>query len=634
MKKVKQKHGFLKPYQDKDYSLRLCSTESFTMTTPFFEKEKNFKSFNLPQVEISCKKSLERVFILIMISFVAMMAASFNMKAHAISGNYFSNASDVSSIDQINDNTVQNVKIETDKAKPLDIDSLREYLKNAKSMDKEMLRIGQDFNAFADNAKINLTLDEIDVQTALKIIAKEGGKNIIIDESVQGYISADLKGTSLNEAMKIILISEELEARVEDSTIFIASRPAMSKKGLNRKYVKAFKLNNANAVEVSKVLEASIFNKGYNVNEEIASQMASQTALPSMQVGESENKVPAQSTVASTGQSTLSSNKVIKGRVEELTSGEGFGDAKILASEIKIQHKKVKTKNISIDNNDGGAIVIPDTRSNSVLVAGLKNEITLAENAIKYLDKPLDQVEINVSLVELNKDNISDLGVSFSGDGGHFDTGFDSNAKNQLHGLNTDKNQGVITYTKLDKSVLDNFYIRLNALLENKKAKLLANPTIMALDNSESLIKITDQVVSKMEVVVTQTTTTYDVTLADVGIVLNILPKIGKNGFVTMKVRPSITTPLGEKPVGTFGAFVTPISTREVIIEDVRVKSGETLAIAGLIKESDVEKVGKVPVLGDLPLIGKLFTTKEYDRNKTELVILITPKIKQEYEFN
>ncbi len=99
-----------------------------------------------------------------------------------------------------------------------------------------------------------------------------------------------------------------------------------------------------------------------------------------------------------------------------------------------------------------------------------------------------------------------------------------------------------------------------------------------------------------------------------------------------MRIRPSITSALPEVLIGEFqngGAAikVTPISTREVILQDVRVKSGETLAIAGLTKEQDITKEGKVPVLGDLPLLGKFFRNTEVDHEKNELIILITPVV-------
>ncbi|MCK5177579.1 MAG: hypothetical protein KAQ92_07670, partial [Candidatus Aenigmarchaeota archaeon] len=383
----------------------------------------------------------------------------------------------------------------------------------------------------------------IDVASILRIIAKEGGMNIVIDESVMGFISAELRNISLNEAMQIILTSEELEARVSNNTIFIASRPVMAKKGLNRNFIKTFKLNNSNAVYIAGILRASIFNKGYKVNEE--AEGAAFSATPTGDQADNESG-------SSTGQSNLIDTKTIKGKVETLESGENFGDAGKLASTIKIQHYTAQTGYIQIENNDGGAIVIPDTRTNSILVAGLKKDILLAEETVKYLDKPLKQVSIQVSLIELSKDSSKDLGMFTSTQGGKMSGGF-----NAVTGEFTDydfsslANQSGITLNTIS-SLADEVAVKLKALIYNEEAKLLANPTIVALNGSESLIKITDQVVSSVETTITDTAVTYTAELADVGIVLNILPKIGDDDYVTMRIRPSITNALPKISIGEF----------------------------------------------------------------------------------
>ena len=93
-----------------------------------------------------------------------------------------------------------------------------------------------------------------------------------------------------------------------------------------------------------------------------------------------------------------------------------------------------------------------------------------------------------------------------------------------------------------------------------------------------------------------------------------------------MKVRPSITTFLKNVTFGSDG-YANLISTREVILQGTRVKSGETLAIAGLMKESDIEQISKLPFAADLPIFGKLFQNSTKDHTKSEIIILITPKI-------
>lgn len=508
------------------------------------------------------------------------------------------------------------------------------------NLDRKMYSMENIFNAFPESATIDLTLRDVDLASVLRIIAKEGGKNIIIDKSIQGTISAELKKVSLNEAMQTILTGEELEARVDGDTIFVASRPSMATKGLNRKFVKAFKLNNSNAVDVAKILEASIFNKGYRVNSEgllgqpgsvmqaVSNPNSVQTTVP--------NDESFSSSQATTGQSNLVDGKTIRGKIEKLSPGDGFNDSGKLASQIKLQSITSTFDKIDINNNDGGAIVIPDTRTNSLLIAGLQEDINLAEQTIKYLDRALSQVSLKVSLIEINKNDTDNLGLSFSTRDGKSYAGFNSPANSDLTvtprgmtGVGTATNQSSFMFSNSNLSnIASNWAFQLNALVQKNKAKILANPNVLALDGSESLVKITDQIVSRMTVTSQATTGTVVETpeFADVGIVLNILPKIGNDGYVTMRIRPSITASLG-KAEGLTTGFANLISTREVLIQDVRVKSGETLAIAGLMRENEVEQIGKLPYASNLPIFGKLFTNRTKNRTKTELIILITPKI-------
>lgn len=526
----------------------------------------------------------------------------------------------INSVNEINDNTIQGLARKNTTA-----DSKKLSFFNK---DTGLINLESDIKFFPEDLTIDLTLRDVDVASILRIIAKEGRKNIVIDQSVMGNISAELKKISLNEAMQIILTSQELEARLSNDTIFIASRPAMAKKGLNRRCIKTFKLNNSNPVEVAQILEASVFNKGYQVNEQ-----AGGTAMAAVTSGSEQSGASGQQTGSSTGQSSLSDSKIIKGRVEELLPGENFGDAGKIASTIKIQQSKVSTQAIQINNNDGGAIVIPDTRTNSILVAGLKEDIMVAEAAIKTLDKSLRQVSIEVSLIELKKEDVNDLGLVLNSQSGGFGGGFNSISPDAKYKFaSAVASQSGLSLNTINNTLEKNFTVGLKALMTNKKAKLLANPQILALDGSESLIKITDQVVSKVTTTVSNGVSTYSTETADVGIVLNILPKIGDDDCVTMKIRPSITDPMPKITIGSGASAteITPISTREVILQNVRIKSGETLAIAGLTKENNTETIGKIPLLGNLPGIGKLFQNKEYSHNKTELMILITPKIVDE----
>lgn len=147
------------------------------------------------------------------------------------------------SIDQINDNSFRNPATIIPAAYT---GKLSSFVKT-----NEIINLESDIAFFPKNLTIDITLRDVDIASILRIIAREGHKNIIVDRSVTGNISAELNKISLNEAMQVILTSEELEARLSNGTIFVASRPVMAKKGLNRRCIKTFKLNNSNPVEVA-----------------------------------------------------------------------------------------------------------------------------------------------------------------------------------------------------------------------------------------------------------------------------------------------------------------------------------------------------------------------------------------------
>lgn len=593
----------------------------------------------------------------------------------------------------------------TVKEKPAESNLVDKYKDQLKSNNPDQyspvsktIKLKTEFNSFADEVKIDFAFRDLDVATALRLLAKEGGKNVVVDNSVKGYIDLDLKNVSLNEAMQLVLTAQELEARTMGNTIFIASRPAMAKKGLNRRYVKAFKLNHSNAVDVASLLEASIFNKGFDVNENaeqdsssskslaeeagvmpvsnqkqpgfLATTEGGQNSLNSLTQNSNIQNNPmnlnTQSSInnsdidgTTTGQSLLSKSRGVRGKVESLMPGSGFNDANQLASSIKLQGITTAIQKVDVNNNNGEAIVIPDTRTNSILIAGLKEDIELAAEAIKYLDKALPQVSIEVSLLEIKTNDLKEFNISGGADGKrNFSYGSNNPfaAFSGIDQIDLEKNQSDFTKGISPEGGLftkDNYFsflfdtafksdplrnsiaFKLNYLNQKNKIRNLANPTIMTLDGSESLIKITDQIVSRLTVTVSQDGTIYtSPQLAEVGIVLNILPKVSSDGSVTMRIRPSVTTAGEQITTDKYGGFATPISTREVILQDARIRAGQTLAIAGLMKDDELESIRKIPGLGDLKIFGNLFKNKSFSKAKSELIILITPRIVDEIQAN
>ena len=113
----------------------------------------------------------------------------------------------------------------------------------------------------------------------------------------------------------------------------------------------------------------------------------------------------------------------------------------------------------------------------------------------------------------------------------------------------------------------------------------------------------------------------------DKGIKVTLMPFISPDGYVTLNIKPEYATEAGQVTAKTDDLQATLLSRRNLDLKNVRIKDNETLAIGGLIQEEDTKTVQKVPVLGDLPVIGAAFRNVISKKTKSELVIMITPKI-------
>jgi general secretion pathway protein D len=122
------------------------------------------------------------------------------------------------------------------------------------------------------------------------------------------------------------------------------------------------------------------------------------------------------------------------------------------------------------------------------------------------------------------------------------------------------------------------------------------------------------------------TTTSATVSFIDVGVKLHVTPTIHDDGFVTMKIKPEISSEEPTLyPVPNSGSI--PIVDTSEVQTTVRVKDGVTIIIGGLMKDELTNSKTQVPILGDLPIIGKAFRTEDRNVQKTEIVIFLTPHI-------
>lgn len=240
-------------------------------------------------------------------------------------------------------------------------------------------------------------------------------------------------------------------------------------------------------------------------------------------------------------------------------------------------------------------------RANSLVIRGRDSDISDAKELLASIDKLAPQILIESKVMEISQSDSKKLGVSYGNGTYKFITSKDTKKT----------------------SPAENLMSTLNALITDGRANVIASPRIATLDNQEALINIGSRIPYAVPVT-SGTTTQWTVDYIDAGVKLKITPQLGQEGDITTFIQPEVSS-ISEWRTTAAGDFPV-ISTRNASAT-VRVKDGETIVIGGLLSETERENTTRVPVLGYLPGLGLLFQNKSTEKEKTEIVFLITPHV-------
>ncbi len=292
----------------------------------------------------------------------------------------------------------------------------------------------------------------------------------------------------------------------------------------------------------------------------------------------------------------------------------------------------VKTVNTLVDPAAGGKIIV-DQRSNALVITERPSRMGRIRPIIEKLDKETAQVMIESKFIEVSDGDTKNLGVDWSSlsQVGVKNLSFKDNgtaAPAQTPGdIFKASATTAIPYTTTFTST--NFALFLNALQTKTKSRVVSNPTIVTLNNTEATINIGLQYPLPDYTYNAQTGAfaISGFTYKDIGINLKVTPQVNNQGFIRMALEPEISD-LGD-PVnlgaGAGGANIPIINTRKTKTA-VSLEDGHTLGIGGLIKSSSKQSQSKVPFLGSIPILGRLFRTDNPTNDNTNLLIFITAK--------
>ncbi len=272
--------------------------------------------------------------------------------------------------------------------------------------------------------------------------------------------------------------------------------------------------------------------------------------------------------------------------------------------------------------------------TNSLIIRDYKPVLEKIKELLDEIDTPPYQVLIEAKLVDISSSDLQNIGVTYSADytapGGFFQKE-DETYEGTDEAKGTGNFPGTSSTLSGGQFKLDTFIMKhwnatatIDALVQDRKANILASPSIATLNGKEARIVIGEKVPYK-EKTQTTTGTTETTKFIDVGVTLRVTPRISPDGNITMNVHPEVSSVSALLDAGP------RITTREADVE-IRVKDGQTIVIGGLIKNENNRNRSKVPVLGYLPVVGYLFGSLDTNIVQSELAVFITPHIIREKE--
>lgn len=431
----------------------------------------------------------------------------------------------------------------------------------------------------AQTPGISIDVRNADIADVIALLANESGTNIVADSSVPPQkVTLHLVNVTFDQALSALAHSHDLELRREGSILIVGTASAMNRRygdGAERlgPQTAVFKLKHARSEDVAKAITEAL--------------SAGTVVVPDRRTG----------AMIVTGDSASVSRA---GRLIAALDAASYGSAGPLAARaltlryLRPSEVVAQLKGVLPDGS-----YIADDRQNAIVITGNSEIQETASALLSSLDVPSPQVLFEVKVADVQPENDqSNVGIEFGG-----------------VDISGQPVNGAATYAFTKTSISVN--ARLNALVSVGRAKILATPKLMTLNNHEASLLIGQ----------TYPVVFYDAKLGgqqvqfvDIGVKLRLTPTIGSDGSVTAEMHPEYSA------IQSFvGGY--PVLANRRVDSTLRVRDQQTIVLGGLLRDIDAETVTKVPYLADIPVFGPIFRNRSYTHERDEIVFLITPHV-------
>lgn len=433
--------------------------------------------------------------------------------------------------------------------------------------------------ALAGASRITIDVSDAEITDVIALLAAQSGANLVADSSVKPErVTLHLHDVTFEEALGALLDSHNLQVRRQGTILLLGAGEAM-----NRRY------GNTNDPRSARTVVLTLTHASPDdVARELGNGLPEGTVIvPDKRTG---------SIVISGNADTIDRAKTLVTALDAPGYAESSGGlAHVYALRyIKPSEVVANLKGVLPDGS-----YTADDAQNAVVVTGNDETQHAASQFVHSMDVPSAQVLFEVRVADLEPVNEqSNVGVQFGG-----------------YDLSGQPISGAATYAFSGNSIAIN--ARLNLLVSQGHAQILATPKLVTLNNKEA-----DLLIGQTYPVIY-----YDARLGgqqvqfvDVGVKLRLTPTIGADGSVTAEMHPEYSA-----IQGFVGGY--PVIANRKVDSTLRVKDDQTIVLGGLLRETDSQTITKIPGLADIPLFGKLFQNRERTHQRDEVVFLITPHV-------
>lgn len=456
---------------------------------------------------------------------------------------------------------------------------------------------------------ITLDIKGMDIVDVLKMLAQRCGINLAVGKNVAGRVTLFLKEVNPWDAFEITILANDLAYEIKGDIVNVMSQRDYElqngQRFQDKKVARIIQLKYAKAADLSRALNQIKTNLGRVVVDESSNTLA---------------LIDAPEKVEEMLDFLKNTDLPIQTRIFNLNYAE--------AEKLQQKLQEVVTK--------GVGSVRMDERTNKIVVTDYPEKIKEIGQIIAAFDEKTPQVLIDTQIIEINpnKDEFA-AGIDWNywlKMNARLVTSLPAPALTSAATVSDVLFLGVSSRNSANTPTLVNRYSTIiDAIRIMGETKILSSPRLLVLNNQEAKI-----LVGTKDAYITSTAsqgssgttvTSQTVNFVDVGIKLYVTPTINRDGYVTMKIKPEISTSTRTNIVSQNSTTQIPIVSTSEAETTIMVKDGTTIIIAGLKKDKVETEVKKIPLLGDIPFVGMAFRNKKEEKYKTELVIFITPSI-------